>query len=162
VEKAPTTEYGYKKLTDEIAYLKNTDRPQTVIELDIARSHGDLKENAEYHAAKEKLAFIDKRMAELEDILSRTTVLDPSSYDHDKVRFGSTVKVLDLDSDDEMTYVIVGAFESNPDINLISFNSPMAKQLLGKEEEDEVTLRLPSGEKEIEVLEVSYKQIAFE
>ena len=161
MEKAPTTEYGYKKLTDEIAYLKNTDRPQTVIELDIARSHGDLKENAEYHAAKEKLAFIDKRMSELEEILSRTTLLDPSSYEHDRVRFGSTVKILDLDSEDEMTYTIVGAFESNPDMNLISFNSPMAKQLLGKKEGDEVTLMLPSGEKEIEILDVCFKDIEF-
>lgn len=161
MEKAPTTEYGYKKLTKEIAFLKNTERPQTVIELDIARSHGDLKENAEYHAAKEKLAFIDKRMAELEEMLVRTTVLNPSEYEHDKVRFGSTVKVMDIDSEDEMTYTIVGAFESNPDINLISFNSPMAKQLLGKEKGDEVTLRLPSGEKEIEVLTVFYEEIKF-
>jgi transcription elongation factor GreA len=161
VEKSPTTDHGYQKLIKEITFLKNDERPQTVIELDIARSHGDLKENAEYHAAKEKLAFIDARLAELDDTLGRTTVLDPREYDHDKVRFGSTVTLVDIDNDEEFTYTIVGAFESNPDINLISFNSPMAKQLLGKEEGDEITLRLPSGSKDIEIVTVGFEEITF-
>ena len=161
MEQSPVTEYGYNKLLKEIAFLKNTDRPQTVIDLDIARSHGDLKENAEYHASKEKLAFLDKKLAELEKTLVHTTLLDPSSYDHSRVRFGSKVVILDLDDDEEKTYTIVGAIESSADIGLISFNSPLAKQLLGKEEGDEITIILPSGEKDIEIVDISYEQIKF-
>lgn len=162
MDKSPTTEFGLTKLKKEITFLRNDERPKTVIELDIARSHGDLKENAEYHAAKEKLAFIDTRLGELEDTLSKVVVLDPKEYDHDKVRFGSTVKVLDIDTDEEFSYTIVGAFESNPDKNLISFNSPMAKQLLGKEEGDEITLKLPARTQEIEILEVGFMPIGFD
>ena len=160
--KEPMTEYGYKKLTHELSDLRKRQRPETVIELDIARSHGDLKENAEYHAAKDRLAFLDARIGELSDLLSRTQVIDPASYDHDKIRFGSTVMLENLTTNEEVTYTIVGSTESNPDRGLISYHSPLSKQLMGKGEGEEVTIKLPSGKQEYEVLEVAYHEIDFE
>lgn len=160
--KEPMTEYGHEKLKAELNDLNKVQRPETVEEIDIARSHGDLKENAEYHAAREKLRFIEGRIGELGELLVNSQLVDPSSYAHDKVRFGSTVKLEDIDSEEELTYTIVGRTESNPDIGLISFHTPLARGLMGKEEGDEVEITLPNGKKEFEVLEVSYKTIEFE
>ena len=160
--KEPMTDFGFQKLSRELNDLIKVQRPETVIELDIARSHGDLKENAEYHAAKEKLAFIENRTAELNDLMTKAQVVDPGSFAHDRVRFGSTVVLEDMDSEEELTYTIVGSTESNPEQGLISYHSPLAKHLLGKEEGDEVSVRLPSGVKEYEILSVSYKEIKFE
>lgn len=161
-EKEPMTEYGYKKLTHELNDLKKKQRPETVIELDIARSHGDLKENAEYHAAKDRLAFIDARIGELSDLVSRSHVIDPRSYEHDKVRFGSTVMLENLETNEEVTYTIVGSTESNAYKGLISFHSPLAKQLMGRGEGEEVTIKLPGGSQEYEILEIAYHEINFE
>lgn len=161
-EKEPMTEYGYKKLTHELSDLKKRQRPETVIELDIARSHGDLKENAEYHAAKDRLAFIDARIGELSDLVSRAHVIDPRSYEHDKVRFGSTVMLENLETNEEVTYTIVGSTESNAYKGLISYHSPLAKQLMGKGEGEEVKIKLPSGSQEYEILEIAYHEIDFE
>ena len=160
--KEPMTDFGFQKLSRELNDLIKVQRPETVIELDIVRSHGDLKENAEYHAAKEKLAFIENRTGELSDLMTRAQVVDPGSFAHDRVRFGSTVVLEDMDSEEELTYTIVGSTESNPKQGLISYHSPLAKHLLGKEEGDEVSVRLPSGVKEYEILSVSYKEIKFE
>jgi transcription elongation factor GreA len=160
--KEPMTDFGFQKLSKELNDLIKVQRPETVIELDIARSHGDLKENAEYHAAKEKLAFIENRTGELNDLMTRAQVVDPSSFAHDRVRFGSTVVLEDMDSEEELVYTIVGSTESNPDKGLISYHSPLAKHLLGKEEGDEVVVKLPSGVKEYEILSVEYKEIGFE
>ena len=161
MQKEPMTEYGYKKLADELEYLKSTARPQVAEEIQKARELGDLKENAEYHAAKEKQSLLEARIAELEDILSRAQVVDPATFEHRRVSFGSTVTLVDLDTDEEHTYTIVGASEANPDKGLISYHSPLAKQLIGKEPGDEVRMRLPGGEKEFEIEQVCYQDICF-
>ncbi|SFV59252.1 Transcription elongation factor GreA [hydrothermal vent metagenome] len=158
----PMTLYGYEKLQAEVKDLKEVKRPAVVKAIEEALEHGDLKENAEYHAAKEMQKNIDSRLAELQEILGNSQIVDPSELEHTKVSFGSTVVMTNLDTDEEVSYTIVGGSESNPDIGLISFNSPLAKQLLGKEEGDEVKVRLPGGEKEFEIDEVKYQEIVFE
>jgi len=159
MDKEPMTRVGYEKITNELDFLKSTERPETVIALDEARQLGDLKENAEYHAAKDKLALIDAQIAELGAIISKAVIIDPETLPHDKVSFGSTVELVDCDTDEEFTYSIVGGVESSAEKGLISFNSPLAKQLLGKEEGDEVTATLPGGQKTYEVLSVGYKEL---
>jgi len=158
----PITVHGRSKLSKELHQLKTKDRPATVIEIDIARSHGDLKENAEYHAAREKLRFIESRMAELGILYDNSQAVDPSKFSHDKVRFGSTVTLNNIDTEEESTYTIVGTYESNPAKGLISMLTPLAKALIGKEEGDEVTLRLPNGVTEYEIESVCYKEIIFD
>lgn len=159
MDKEPMTRVGYEKITNELEFLKNKERPQTVIALDEARQLGDLKENAEYHAAKEKLKLIDIHIAELGGVISKAIIIDPETLPHNRVSFGSTVKLVDTKTDEEFEYSIVGGVESNPEKGLISFNSPLAKQLLGKEEGDEFTASLPGGMKDFEVLEVFYKEL---
>ncbi len=159
MEKEPMTNAGYEKITKELEFLKSDERPKTVIELDEARQLGDLKENAEYHAAKEKLKLIDVHIAELGNIISKAVIIDPSTLPHDRVSFGSTVDLIDVKTEEEFTYSIVGGVESNADFGLISFNSPLAKQLLGKEEGDEIVATLPGGVKTFEVLEIYYKEL---
>ena len=158
----PMTLFGYERLQSEVKELKEVKRPGVVKAIEEALEHGDLKENAEYHAAKEMQKNIDNRLAELQEILGNSQIVDPSELEHAKVSFGSTVVMTNLDTDEQVTYTIVGGSESNPDIGLISFNSPLAKQLLGKEEGDEVKVRLPGGEKEFEIDEVKYQEIVFE
>ncbi|MCI5632953.1 transcription elongation factor GreA [Helicobacter sp.] len=155
------TEYGYNKLITELKNLKEVERPQNIIEIDTAREHGDLKENAEYHAARERQLFLDARINELTQLVAEARVIDPASLTHDKVSFGSTIKLEDLDSEEQFTYTIVGATESNPEKGLISYNSPLAKQLLGKFVGDEVSVVLPKGRVEYEVLDITYKPITF-
>jgi len=158
MEKEPMTKAGYEALTAELLSLKTDQRPATVIALDEARQLGDLKENAEYHAAKEKLGLIDIRIAEVNAMVSRAIIVDPTSLKHDRVSFGSTVKFIDLDDDIINEYTIVGAYESNPANGFISFNSPLAKQLIGKKIADEAKVSLPSGMKEYEITNVYYKE----
>ena len=158
----PMTLFGYEKLQAEVKDLKEVKRPGVVKAIEEALEHGDLKENAEYHAAKEMQKNIDNRLAELQEILGNSQIVDPSQLEHSKVSFGSTVVMTNLDTDEQVTYTIVGGSESNPDIGLISFKSPLAKQLLGKEEGDEVRFRLPGGEKDFEIDEVKYQEIVFE
>ena len=158
----PMTMYGYEKLQAEVKDLKVVKRPQVVKDIEDALEHGDLKENAEYHAAKEMQKNIDNRLAELAEVLGNSQIVDPSELEHARISFGSTIVMTDMDTDEELTYTIVGGSESNPDMGLISFGSPLAKQLLGKEEGDEVKVRLPGGEKEYEIDEVKYQEIVFE
>jgi len=158
MQKQPITEYGRKKLAEELHNLKMVERPQTVEEIDIARSHGDLKENAEYHAARDKLRFIEARIAELGTLYDNSQVVDPSNFSHDRVMFGSTVTIMDVDSEEEFTYTIVGTYESNPDKGLISNQTPLAKVLMGKEEGDEVSM----NGKTFEIIEIKYEDIKFD
>ena len=159
MDKEPMTLAGYNKVTGDLEFLKKTERPETVIALDEARQLGDLKENAEYHSAKDKLKLIDIQIAELNAVISKAVIIDPSTLPHDRVSFGSTVNLVDTNSDEEFTYTIVGGVESNAEKGMISFNSHLAKQLMGKEEGDEIRATLPGGVKTFEILGVSYKEI---
>lgn len=159
MDKEPMTRVGYEKVTSELNFYKREERPETVIALEEARQLGDLKENAEYHAAKDKLGLIDIQIAELGAIISKAVIIDPESLPHNRVSFGSTIKLVDCDTDEEFTYAIVGGVESDATKGLISFNSPLAKQLLGKEEGDEIKATLPGGIKNYELLSVCYKEL---
>jgi transcription elongation factor GreA len=161
MQKEPMTKFGFQKLSEELDYLKRVARPQVAVEIDTARQLGDLKENAEYHAAREKQAHIERRIAELSDILSRAVVVDPTQHAHDRVAFGSTVYLLDLDTDEEVKYTIVGAPEADPSRGLISFHSPLAKALIGKHCGDEVEVQLPGGTKYFEITKICYEDICF-
>ncbi len=160
--KEPITQYGYEKLCTELKDLKEVQRPNIVQEIDVARSHGDLKENAEYHAAKEKQLFIEARINDLATLLSNAQIIDPQTLDHAKVSFGSSVKIRNLDTQKEFSYTIVGSIESDPSRGMISFGSPIAKSLIGKSVGDEVSIILPSGESDFEILDIFYKPIEFE
>ncbi len=155
-------ESTYRKLSEELEHLKNVERAAIAKVIDEARALGDLKENAEYHAAKDKQGLMEARIVELQDLLARAKVIDPSTLAHERVSFGSTVVLIDHDSDEEVQYTIVGSQESDPSRGLISIQSPMAKALLGKEEGDEVELQLPSGRKRFDVEEVKYVAIESE
>jgi len=158
----PMTLFGYNKLQAEVKNIKEVKRPRVVKDIEEALEHGDLKENAEYHAAKEQQKILDNRLAELAELIGSSKIVDPTELEHAKVSFGSTVVVCDVESEEEFTYTIVGGCESNPDMGLISFNSPLAQQLLGREEGDDVKVQLPNGKKEFEIVEVRYQEIVFE
>ncbi len=159
MQKVPMLEVTYRKLTQELEQLKNEERANIAREIDKARELGDLKENAEYHSAKERQGLMEARIAELTDITGRAQVIDPSKLAHERVSFGSTVVLIDQDSDEELIYTIVGVQESNPSKGLISIQSPMARALLGKEEGDEVELMLPSGKRAFDIEEIKYVPI---
>ncbi len=152
-------ESTFRKLSEELEALKNVERAAIAKVIDEARALGDLKENAEYHAAKEKQGLMEARITELQDLLSRAQVIDPSKLAHERVSFGSTVVLIDQESDEEVCYTIVGVQESDPSRGLISIQSPMARALLGKEEGEEVSLQLPGGRKSFDIEEISYRPI---
>ena len=159
MQKEAMSKFGYEKLALELENLKSVERPKVVQEIDTARSHGDLKENAEYHAAREKQAFIEGRIAELTDLLSRAQIIDPTSYEHNAVKFGSTVIISDLDTEKESRYTVVGIAEANLDKGYISLSSPLAKAMLGKKVGDEFKVRLPKGESEFEIVSIKYEPL---
>jgi len=160
--KEPMTEYGFEKLSQELKYIKEIALPENAKEIEEARQLGDLKENAEYHAAREKQQHLMRREAELSNILSCAVVIDPSKSNHARVSFGSTVTLVDVDTDEEVTYTIVGTPEANVEKGLISYHSPLAKAIMGKEIGDEVEVNLPGGKKIYEIDKICYEDICFE
>ena len=158
-ETFPMTPSGQQRLRDEVRKIKEVDRPENVREIEAALEHGDLRENAEYHAAKERQGALDARLRYLEYRLGNAQVIDPATIDTDKVAFGATVCVLDIDTDEQTTYVIVGEDEADADKGLISITAPIARAMLGKQAGDETTLKLPKGDRELEIVSVDYKAL---
>ena len=156
MEKFPLTKKGFLRLEQELKNLKGVERPNIIAAISEARSHGDLSENAEYSAAKEKQSFIEGRIQELEAVVSRAQIIDPTEMNGDVIRFGATVSVVDVDTDKENSYQIVGDYEADINNNKISLSSPLAKALIGKEVGDEVEYMAPGGKKTFEILEVLY------
>ena len=157
MDKEPITVNGLQNLKSELEDLKNVQRPKVVEAIAEARSHGDLKENAEYHAAKEQQALIESRVIVINDLIARANVIDVTKIDNDgKVFFGSTVELKDLETDKQITYKLVGQDEANIKKNLIFFKSPIGKALIGKDKGEMVTVNTPSGEKNFEILNVEY------
>jgi transcription elongation factor GreA len=154
MEKIPMTPAGHKALNDELKQLKTVERPAIISAIAEAREHGDLSENAEYHSAKEKQSFIEGRIKELEGMISRAQVIDPRTLSG-PIKFGATVVLVD-DDDVEKTYQIVGEAEANIEAGRLNINSPLARALIGKEEGDSVEVRTPGGEKDYEIVSVSY------
>jgi transcription elongation factor GreA len=158
MEKHPMTLHGAEKLRAELNELKSVKRPAVVAAIAEARAHGDLKENAEYHAAREQQGFIEGRIKDIEGKLSHAQIIDVASLDAGgKVVFGSTVVLMDLNTDQEKTYQIVGVDEADLKHNKISLTSPVARALIGKSEGDEISLQAPGGTHEFEILEVRYE-----
>jgi transcription elongation factor GreA len=153
-ERAPMTQGGYDRLDDELKRLKTTDRYEIAKEIEIARAHGDLKENAEYHAAKDKQGHIEARIRQLEDKLARAQVIDPAGQNTDQVRFGLTVALEDAESGETVLYTLLGEEEADAGNGRISVTSPVARALLGKAVGDVVKVRVPRGTREFEVLEI--------
>ncbi|ANB01127.1 transcription elongation factor GreA [Ectothiorhodospira sp. BSL-9] len=157
MSKTPLTVRGAELLKAELQKLKSEDRPRVIAAIAEARAHGDLKENAEYHAAREQQGFIEGRIKDLESKLSNAQIIDVTTLNAGgKVVFGATVELLDLDSDQEVTYQIVGDDEADIKAGRISVNSPIARAVIGKEEGDEFTFNAPAGEKHYEVVAVRY------
>jgi len=157
MNKIPLTVRGAETLRNELNELKTVKRPVVIAAIAEARAHGDLKENAEYHAAREQQGFIEGRIKDIDAKLSHAQVIDVTSMDAEgRVIFGATVDVIDLESDEELTYQIVGEDEANIQQRLISVNSPIARGLIGKEEGDVAEINTPGGQREFEILEVRY------
>ena len=157
MEKEPITIAGLEKIKTELDNLKNIKRPEVVAAIAEARAHGDLKENAEYHAAKEQQALIESRVIVLNDIIARANVIDVTKIDNDgKVIFGSSVTVKDIESEKKIKYKLVGQDEADVSKNFIYFRSPIGKALIGKKLDETVTVQTPSGERNFEVLKVEY------
>ncbi len=157
MEKEPITISGLENLKKELDDLKNVQRPKIVEAIAEARSHGDLKENAEYHAAKEQQALIESRVIAINDIIARANVIDVTKIENNgKVIFGSTVKVQDLETDKKISYKLVGQDEANINKNLIFFKSPIGKALIGKNKGEMISVTTPSGERNFEILDVEY------
>lgn len=147
-DKFPMTKDGLKKLKDELEHLKITERPDVIKAIAEAREHGDLSENAEYHAAREKQSFIEGRISELENKILRANVIDTSNLDSSKVVFGATVEVTDINNEKKFTYRIVGTDEADIEKNLISISAPLCKAMMNKKVDDVIEVNTPSGNKE--------------
>jgi len=156
MEKIPMTRRGYDALGAELRQLKSVERPAVIKAIAEAREHGDLSENAEYHAAREKQSFIEGRVKELEGLIGLAEVIDPTKLSG-SIKFGATVTIADEDTDEERTYQIVGESEANVEKGLLNIRSPIARALIGKEEGDSVEVRTPGGERSYEVISIAYR-----
>lgn len=156
MDKIPMTREGADALEKELKNLKSVERPNVIQAIAEARAHGDLSENAEYSAAKERQSFIEGRIQELEAVISAIQIIDPSSFSGNIVKFGARVVVYDESTEIELSYQIVGHYEANADKGLISLNAPMARALIGKSKGDSVEVRTPQGVKSYEIVEVLY------
>lgn len=152
----PITKDGFEKISEELKHLKKVERPDIIKKIAEARSHGDLSENAEYHAARERQSFIEGRIGYLEGIIADAQIIDVSKLSGDKVLFGATVVLMDVENESEIQYTLVGEVESDPKKGRISVSSPIGRSLVGKSEGDEVKVVTPSGVREYEILEVKY------
>lgn len=157
MNKVPMTPEGKRKLEERLKCLKSVERPRNIRAIEEARAHGDLSENAEYHAAKEEQAHLAREIREIEDKLARAEIIDPSKLNHTKVTFGATVVLLDLEEGKEKNYQLVGSEESDVKNGKISIASPIAKALIGKEVGDIVIAPTPNGQKELEILSIEFK-----
>jgi transcription elongation factor GreA len=154
--RVPMTQKGYQYLMDELKRLKSVERPRLVQEIEEARGHGDLSENAEFHAAKDRQSLLDVQIREIEDKLARAQVIEISKLSGDKVVFGATVSLADSDTGDKVVYQIVGDHEAEPKNGKISISSPVARALIGKSEGDEVQVRTPTGIRNLEILSLEF------
>jgi len=157
--KEPMSIEGYDKLIEEFKYLLEIEKPKVAHEKLVAAALGDRSENADYQAAKEKLRFIDKRLFYLNKMIQKSHIIDPSLHEHKQVVFGSSVTLVNIDTQDEKIYTICGVLESEPENGLISIHSPLAKAMLGKKEGDEFKIQLPHTLKEYEIEKIKYKNI---
>ena len=157
MDRTPLTQTGADALRAELTRLKKTERPRIVAAIEEARAHGDLKENAEYHAAKERQGLLDAEMRTVEDQIARAQVIDPATIESDKVVFGATVALLNIDTDEEVTYQLVGADEADLKEGTISYISPLGRALIGKEEGDDVLFNAPGGARNYEVIEIRFE-----
>ena len=155
-DKVPMTTGGFARLEEELRYLKSTARPAVIRAIAEAREHGDLSENAEYHAARERQSFIEGRVIELEDKIARAEVIDVASLDGDTVKFGATVTLVDEDTDAETAYQLVGEMEADVKEGRLAITAPLARALIGKEVGDSVEVMTPAGSKAYEILKVQY------
>ena len=155
-DRVPMTRAGYESLKLELSRLKTEERPQNVKDIEEALAHGDLSENAEYHAAKERQSLIAGRIAATEDKLARAQIIDPPHNSPGKVQFGATVVLADAESEEVVTYRIVGEDEANPKKGMISVTAPVAQALMSKEVGDEATVKAPKGVREFEILEIRF------
>lgn len=156
MEKIPMTRRGFDALDEELRQLKSVERPAVIRAIAEAREHGDLSENAEYHAAREKQSFIEGRIKEVEGLMGRAEVIDPSKLSG-PIKFGATVTIMDEDTDEQRTYQIVGEAEADIENGLLNIRSPLARALIGKEPGDSVEVRTPGGDRSYEVLTVDFR-----
>ena len=147
---------GLQRLEEELRHLKSVERPAIIRAIAEARSHGDLSENAEYHAARERQSFIEGRVIELEEIVSAAEVIDPASLSGDQIKFGAHIKLVDEETEKETTYQIVGVHEADIKLRRLSISSPLAKALIGKKTGDTISVPAPGGDRSYEVLDVKY------
>src|SRR5580692_8873653 len=156
MEKNPITPQGYDKLRDELNHLRSVERHKVIQMIAVAREHGDLSENAEYHAARDRQSFIEGRVKELENKLALAEVIDPAKLAGDRVAFGAVIKLSNSDTGEEVSYRILGADEFDLAKGSISVTSPLARSLIGKQVGDEVKVRMPGGERTYEILDITF------